>query len=444
MCGIVCAFGKIWKKEEEAFKTMLMFDTIRGPHSTGVGSVLRHNPDNVHYVKQVGTPWELFKEKDFNNMMARFHGMLLGHNRYATKGKITADNAHPFIQGDLLGVHNGTIWNQSDLDSNKEFEVDSQNIYHDMSVNGYEKTLTKINGPFALVWYDKSNHTMNAVRNEQRPLYYVFSQDKKTIFFASESWMLHVALTKNEIAFGDIQQVPVAKLHTIKMPDKQGDDVELVVTDAKFYEKPRVVYNNSTSSYNYKGNSNSATSKSGNVFNIGDAKAAKIKKLIGKEVFFSICGVRKIGNAKYILAELETNPEVQIKFFDNGDVAFWKKLIDSTAIFKGKVKSWSGHGSDFYLTIERRSILEATKEEFEALDKEQDKEGERKPDTFSAKGFEGKDLNLAQWEFATENGCNMCGTLPSRMHADFLIWTGPRSFCCVDCDAELFNQEKLI
>src|SRR4051812_48602668 len=56
---------------------------------------------------------------------------VLAHTRAATVGKVCVENSHPFLIGDILGVHNGSIVIYKDLNTkyNRELEVDSQQIF---------------------------------------------------------------------------------------------------------------------------------------------------------------------------------------------------------------------------------------------------------------------------------------------------------------------------
>ncbi|MDE2425627.1 MAG: class II glutamine amidotransferase [Elusimicrobia bacterium] len=57
--------------------------------------------------------------------------LVLCHTRKATKGSICVKNAHPFEVGDIVGAHNGVIYNDDDLQKKykREFEVDSTHIF---------------------------------------------------------------------------------------------------------------------------------------------------------------------------------------------------------------------------------------------------------------------------------------------------------------------------
>jgi hypothetical protein len=61
-----------------------------------------------------------------------------------------------------------------------------------------------VTGAWALTWYDKLDGTLNFLRNDKRPLYYCYSEDKCTIAWASELDMLSYALRRrNKKIFGD-------------------------------------------------------------------------------------------------------------------------------------------------------------------------------------------------------------------------------------------------
>ena len=62
MCGIVAVIGGMFKKEVATFHDLLVVDSLRGPHSTGV-YVVRGDED--HLVKKALLPHELMHFPQF-------------------------------------------------------------------------------------------------------------------------------------------------------------------------------------------------------------------------------------------------------------------------------------------------------------------------------------------------------------------------------------------
>ena len=205
MCGHVGMAGAIDYKLESMFRDMLTMDTVRGPHSTGVAIVDKDG--SVVVSKKVGPPANLFDSKSFTKDMSGVNNVLLGHNRYATNGKINEVNAHPFHIGDIVGGHNGTMKTWHNLKDHTHFDVDSECIVNSINEIGINKTVSLLNGSFALVWWDQNSNTINLVRNSERDMWVAHTDDEKTFIWASEDWMIEAAAERNTVDITGISKL---------------------------------------------------------------------------------------------------------------------------------------------------------------------------------------------------------------------------------------------
>jgi len=191
MCGIVGLAGNINVKEREVFKDMLIACQVRGRDATGAISIGMDN--SVGWAKTVGTPDRLFELKSWDRAVDRYNSkILIGHCRSKTVGENTHQNAHPFDHENIIGVHNGTLefgWRRDK--SADGFKVDSDWLLSQISERSVEEVIPEVAGAWTLNWWDRRNNTLNFLRNDERPLHFAWSVDKKTMFWASEPWMLH-------------------------------------------------------------------------------------------------------------------------------------------------------------------------------------------------------------------------------------------------------------
>lgn len=232
MCGLVGMAGNIMSNEKKMFKDMLIFDQVRGMDSTGIALIkgtANKNGKRFDVDKEVGPPsnlWDWGYSSLFTprGIVEGWPYAIIGHNRAATTGKVNRENAHPFIIGDIVGVHNGSLRAYKELAGSDEYEVDSQAIFNDIDINGIEHTWKSFVGAAALVYWNDKDETLNFIRNDERPLVFAENEKKDVLYWASEAWMIQVAamrsgvkLTRNEK--GDIvyRSLPTDILHTYKI-----------------------------------------------------------------------------------------------------------------------------------------------------------------------------------------------------------------------------------
>ena len=242
MCGIVGVAGEIGKKENAVFKDLLQIDVIRGPHSTGIAALTRGGHPKVF--KRALLPNDLFAMKGCADMFNDFqlHQCLIGHNRWATVGKINAVNAHPFEFDTLVGVHNGTLRNKHRLIDHTQFDVDSENLFHSFEKVGVKDTIKNVEGAFALNWFTPEDKVVHFLRNDERPLFYTFAKDNKAMFWASERWMLDGVLTRHGVEFYEPAAFKQNEHYTLELPDNNCKTLDKFFTEeVEIYTPPKRV-----------------------------------------------------------------------------------------------------------------------------------------------------------------------------------------------------------
>lgn len=442
MCGIVGVAGDINGKEEGIFKRLLELDTIRGPHSTGVLGVDARGQTQI--IKKVGTPWELYEYKQFDEIFRKRLTVLLGHNRWATKGKINSINAHPFEHDHIVGVHNGTLRNQSLLINHEQFEVDSDNIYHSISQVGVDETVKKLNGAFALVWYDAEQETINFIRNTERPLNICLSENRKTIYWASEDWMLEATLkiagVKHhpifEPASGQLFSYPIQLSYSPKELDNpKVRELELhkyVITASK-----------TTSSSTTTGTGG----KSGNVFedaNKGKQEDTGIKSkrnvtvsdlIMQDRVEFFVSSESNTATGQPYIQCYPTQDDcnVELRVYAEHDKKLWDWLMAGSCYFEGKIRSFSSvHGSPHlsYGVIDPRTIAETNT----PIDDDT-------PDPEVAVIYGGKVVDEEGFDEAVVGGCANCKQIVFIEDSDEIVWLDKHNYICQDCKELPLVQE---
>lgn len=225
MCGIAGAFcGKtLTEFEIKRVSKLLILNHFRGDDSTGMFDYIENvDKDKVVYWKKKTHP-VFFAYNEFGKTLAdrwknKKPNIVAVHARAATIGSVTAENAHPFVHGHVIGMHNGTI--NKDFKGKDDYETDSEALIKLIADDGIKKAVDEIGygGAYALVWLDTKDYTLNFIRNTHRPLH--FLNYGNTLYWSSDKKDLAYALDCN--------------LHG-KLEDKDG---EFSIETGKIFELP--------------------------------------------------------------------------------------------------------------------------------------------------------------------------------------------------------------
>lgn len=200
---------------------MLYIDKERGRDSTGVFTVL--NSGVCMVAKEASTPEQFMYSKDAEELFQKAYGTgscLVGHNRSATRGSVSDENAHPFNQGDIVLVHNGTLTNHKAI---SKTEVDSDAIAE--ALNNYQgdnlgDVFGKLYGAYSCIWYDNRDQSLNFFRNSQRPMW--LYEDDNITYFASEPVMIMYALIRENIKWDKDKCFELPVHHHLKYVLQKG------------------------------------------------------------------------------------------------------------------------------------------------------------------------------------------------------------------------------
>lgn len=259
MCGLVGVInlsGTYKVDYDNYFKQALICDSVRGKHSTGI--FMKTDKTSL-LVKRAVNAIEFLKEANVDKAINGLNRLMMGHNRFATKGGISNETAHPFKHGEVTLCHNGTLHYHQGLLKNKSesFDVDSEAICYLLSeTDDPSEVLEQLDGAFALTWYDNRNKTFNIARNSERKLYIAKVLDTKgeqngAYLYASECGMLEWLAKRNDLRIETPLLVPVGEILSW---DLFGESKDYTIT--KFIPKPVTNYS-SYGNYYVAGDNNS-------------------------------------------------------------------------------------------------------------------------------------------------------------------------------------------
>lgn len=239
MCGIfgIISENNIYSEVKPALERL----SYRGYDSAGIAAI---SGDQIDINKCVGHPESLL-EKDISSNVA------IGHNRWATHGLPTKDNAHPHLSNDgsIALVHNGIIENFSDLKSFLDLK----------GFSFYSDTDTEIIPNLIQFFYDKEKDILSAVKSATAMMHGAYAivfihkdfpeeifvlklgspicigRSEHSVYISSDMNSLPID-TKKAIAIDDERFIRVDKKGEIDIKNLSGASVDVSLKDIEVSE----------------------------------------------------------------------------------------------------------------------------------------------------------------------------------------------------------------
>jgi glucosamine--fructose-6-phosphate aminotransferase (isomerizing) len=226
MCGLI---GFTGPKRPDLFKLghIMADNDSRGGHSTGIFI-------NNQLEKTTGKSANLLlKLGDYQSSNS---AIAIAHTRYATHGKQTAENAHPYKYGKIIGAHNGVLDNYEEVCDKfniKKPDVDSKAIFSMLNKTKNYKNLGLFGGTIAVLFTDNKDTLYVYRRNN--PLYKCVTDEG--IYFSSKKESFEgIGMKITEVKPNKLFKYVNGELKsTIKIKHKPVPTTRIVNTDWSSY-----------------------------------------------------------------------------------------------------------------------------------------------------------------------------------------------------------------
>lgn len=187
-------------------EALLVANQSRGTDSTGIASIQPTGEYDI--IKDVLSAEKFVNTDIIGKTLRKQIPLTIGHTRMTSMGNdVVKENAHPFVEGNIIGAHNGVINNYMELDGT--VRVDSQAVFRmlDEYPDGMDWVFQQVSGSCTLTWWDARDPNAMYLVSHLNPLNVGIVSGIDTMFWSSEMAHLYPVL---RAAFGkDIVFMPI-------------------------------------------------------------------------------------------------------------------------------------------------------------------------------------------------------------------------------------------
>jgi len=420
MCGIVGVLtsekykGSVTRRK--VFTQSLYTDALRGFDSTGLLLTGDTAGENTLHYKRALPAADFLSTRRAGKLLSDMEdfSFVIGHNRYATKGGITDETAHPFEFEKVIGVHNGTLKSTHGMSGHSDHTVDSEVLYHAFSKDGHEVVIPDLDGAFALAWYDKVTKNFHLIRNEDRPLFIAEVKGENTIYLASEKEMLIWILTRNGVSVDIIKDIGVGKLLTFNKDNVKGYEESPI--ELKKPKVPLFIHGNHYSGRDYSGESTrkfpSLLEESG--FIVGESVDFKFERFRPYPKSTESRGT--------VVGSMQGFPNIEIVVYNQASEHFEGEVGNEC---QGTVISAHKQGNKVIIVLDKEVLFYS----------------ETAPVILA--GPNGKEVTLEKWNRLTRKGCCYCTGNIEEKDDKLTGWTMDQQPICKSCIESEYAQQTI-